>query len=152
MEGHVCELVVRCETDLQREVFHHQLTSIEIVELGLTFESERTAGLEMPLSSLLGLAVQDIRDNARQMHTESADRADTQTGLANFFEGVERLSTEFPWSIKLTCPMSLARIEEIEDGDVSVIKYAIPDDEVERVSAAFAEIAFDQADADSAEE
>lgn len=42
--------------------------------------------------------------------------------------------------------MCLARVEEVADGDVVIAKYLIPDDEVERVSAAFAEIAFDQAD------
>lgn len=74
--------------DLDREVYHHQLTSIEFVELGLTFESERTAGLELPLSSLVGLALQDIRDNAQQVHTESGERSDTQSALASFFEKV----------------------------------------------------------------
>ena len=65
MEGEILTFTVASAADLEREVFHHTLTNIEIVEVGLSFESERTANMEMPLSSLLGLMTQDIRDNAQ---------------------------------------------------------------------------------------
>lgn len=153
MEGEILTFTVASAADLEREVFHHTLTNIEIVEVGLSFESERTANMEMPLSSLLGLMTQDIRDNAQQVNAESDDRSDTEAGLAKFFERVDQLSTEFPWTLKLTCPMCLARIEELEDGEIPRVKYLIADEDAERVSAAFADLAFDAADqADEANE
>jgi hypothetical protein len=75
MEGHIVSLELTSADDLDREVFHHVLTEIQIPKLGLQFCSERTAGLELTLSSLLGIVAQDIRENAQQIqNTESDDR------------------------------------------------------------------------------
>lgn len=144
--GEITVFTVASEADLERQVLHHELTTIEFVELGLSFESERTADVEMPLSMLLALVHQDMRDNAQQVHSEHSDQVQTQNNLVDFFERLEKLSVTFPWTLKLTCPMSIATIETVSEADVTKTRYEIDPSESERVSAAFAELAFRKAD------
>lgn len=142
-------LTVSDESDLERLVSHHRLTRITIPTVGLEFESERTAGVDMPLHMLLQLMEQDIRDNAQQVaNAESADADETRASLATFFRHVAALRTTFPWSITMHCPMSQATIETSGDDDAKLLRttFIVPESEIERVSAAFAEMAFDAAD------
>jgi uncharacterized protein YggL (DUF469 family) len=68
------------------------------------------------------------------------DSTKTQDSLVKFFDDLEGLSSQFPWTLQMSCPMCLARIEEVQDNDVKIQKYKIEDKDVERVSAAFAEV------------
>ena len=147
MEGHVVTFVVKSEADLEVLVAHHRLTSLSLVELGLEFQSEQTSGgLELPLHMLLQLVSQDIRSNAHQLvpAAEGGDRS-----LDQFLEQLEGLQSAFPWTLQLTCPMALARVEAEE---ATVVRYPIAVEDVERVSAAYAEMAFDAADRAEEEE
>lgn len=147
MEGHIVTVVISKEDDLERIVKHHSLTQISIPSVGLEFCSERTANSEIPLFMLLQLAAQDVRENAQQMvNVESEDRDATSQSLLKFFSDMDDLSTKFPWTLQLKCPMCIASVEEGEESDVKVEKYLIDPADSERVSAAFAELAFQQAD------
>ncbi len=131
--------VVRSPADLEVIVAHHRLTSLSLVELGLEFESERTAGgLELPLHMLVALVGQDIRNNADQLVAAGGTRT-----LEEFLAQLDGLTTQFPWTLRLTCPMALARIE----AEAAVVeRFPIAEEDVERVSAAYADMAFDAAD------
>ena len=105
---------------------------------------------------LLMMAAQDIRDNAKQIINveDGDDRDETSKKLATFFDSVDNLTENFPWDIKLTCPMALASIESREDDDVKITRFTITGEDpmYERTCAAFAEIAFQQADIDEGHE
>lgn len=97
----------------------------------------------------------DIRDNSQQMVAAEAHTRDLDTFLVQ----LDNLTTVFPWTLKLkwyyrsailccfvSCsnsPMALARVEA--DG-VTIERFAIAPEDVERVSGAYAEIAFAQQD------
>lgn len=109
---------------------------ISVPSVGLEFESERTAGLEMTVAMLLALAEQDMRDNAQQIqNTESADAAETHGSLSNFFAQMEGLRTVFPWTFVLRCPMSRATIEVMEANDAQILReeFLVPMEHMERV-------------------
>lgn len=53
LEGHIVEVTIKDETDLQRSISHHTLTKITIESIGLEFESERTANTEVRSFCLL---------------------------------------------------------------------------------------------------
>jgi C4-type Zn-finger protein len=148
IRGRTITLNVIGENDLERLVTHHELTVISIPSVGLEFESERTANMEMSVAMLLALAEQDIRENAQQIQTESPNEDDTRGGLSEFFSKLEGLRTTFPWAFVLKCPMSRATIEEAGDADpqLAVEQFIVPPEQMERVQAAFAEIFFDEQD------
>lgn len=122
---------------------------ISVPSVGLEFESERTANLELTVGMLLALAEQDMRDNAQQIHnTESEDAGETHGSLANFFVKMEELRTVFPWTFVFRCPMSKASIEGMEEtaGQISREDFVVPPEHMERVQAAFADLYFDEQD------
>jgi hypothetical protein len=145
MEGHVVTFVIKSAGDLEVIVAHHRLTSVGLLELGLEFESEQTAGVDMPLHMLLHLAEQDIRSNAHQL----VAAVDGDRSLDAFLVQLAGLHTAFPWTLRLTCPMALARVEADE---ATVERFPIAPQDVERISAEYAEMAFDAADRADAEE
>lgn len=117
--------------------------------VGLEFESERTAGVEMTVAMMLALAEQDIRENAQSIHNaESADDSVTRGSLVDFFGRMERLRSEFPWTFVLRCPMSRATIEGVDAADPQLTReeFLVPPEQMERVQAAFADIYFDEQD------
>ena len=144
MEGHVVTFLVKSADDLDVILSHHKLTEISFVELGLEFSSERTCNLDLPLNMLLSLALQDIRDNAQQM----VGAVEKTRDLGTFLDQLDALSSVFPWTLKMTCPMALARVDA---EDVTIERFLIAEEDVERVSGAYAEIAFAQADLDEEE-
>lgn len=154
LTGSEWTLVVAHAGDLERLISHHELTTLLIPSVGLEFHSERTAGLEMPLHMLLTLVEQDIRDNAAQVHSEAGE--ETHANLAAFFGSLQALRTAFPWTLTLRCPMDRASVEEgaaDTGGQLTRVRFDVPDEERDRVMAAYADIAFDLADEqDEAEE
>ena len=135
--------VVRGPADLEAAVSHHTLTSLSFVELGLEFESERTAGPKaVPLYMLAQLVGEDIRNNAQQIH----GAVEGGRGLDAFFEGLDRLQEEFPWTLRMVCPMALASVEGASEENLKIERFPIAAEDVERVSRAYAEMAFDAAD------